>query len=146
MPMDSSLRAVEAVVDTIAPDVPEGPGGVALGVHRHVSESIEAALPGFVDMLAMLLDGYASEARPGASFADLDPEERGAVLRAMGREDSQDMKELVGALFLFTYGGMYSEWTGYDRATRDLEPPQVWRELGFRGPVRGNPEYRADGR
>jgi len=145
MPMESSLAAIEAAVDTLVPTGEGGGGGAAeLGVQRHVVDSIELALPGFVDMFAMLLDAYAADVRPGSTFVDLDPEERGTVIRAMAREEGQDMREMVGALFLFTYGGMYSEWTGYDRATGRLKPPEVWAELGFRGPVRGNPVYRDD--
>jgi Gluconate 2-dehydrogenase subunit 3 len=139
---EGSLEAIRAVVEAIAPATDGRPGAVELGIHRHVADSIDAAFPGFVDMLAMLLDAYGGEVRAGARFADLTLEERGRVLRSMGREETQDMQELVGALFLFTYGGLYSEWTGYDRSTGRLDPPAVWEELGYRGPVAGNPGYR----
>jgi hypothetical protein len=132
-------------VDTLIPAGEGGRhGGVELGVQRHVVDSIEAALPGFVDMFALLLDAYAGDVRAGSAFVELSREERDQVIRSMAREESQDLKEIVGALFLFAYGGMYSEWTGYDRATGELRAPAVWEELGFRGPVRGNPAYRND--
>ena len=141
---EATLAALEALVDTLAPQTDAGPGGAALGVHRHVADSIDAALPGFLDMLVMLLDAYAAEVRAGAAFADLEPEERDRTLRAMAVEESQDMREIVGALFLFTYGGMYSEWSGYDRATGRLDPPWTWSRIEYRGPVRGNPAYRGE--
>ena len=137
------MRALEAVVDTLVPDTDAGPGAAAMGVHRHVADSIEAALPGFLEMLVMLLDAYAAGERPGASFAELTPEERDRAFRAMAVEQSQDMRELVGALFLFTFGGMYSEWSGRDRANGELTPPWTWGHLGYRGPATGHPGYRA---
>ena len=139
MPDQAALDAIKAVVETIAPRTEAGPGAAEMDVHRHVAESIDSALPGFVPMLLMLLDAYAADVRAGEAFADLSPEERGAVLRTMAGEQTQDMKEVVGALFLFTYGGMFSEWSGYDRATRSLTPPWTWEALRFRGPVDGNP-------
>jgi len=145
MPDQGSLEAIRAVVEAIAPATDGRPGAADLGVHRHVADSIDAAFPGFVDMLAMLLDAYGGEVRAGARFAGLTLQERGQVVRSMAREETQDMQELVGALFLFTYGGVYSEWTGYDRTTGRLDPPAVWEELGYRGPVAGNPGYREEG-
>jgi Gluconate 2-dehydrogenase subunit 3 len=145
MPEASSLRAVRAVVETLVPRTPSGPGAADLGVERHVAEAIEALFPGFVDMVAMLLDAYAADVRPGAAFADLDETERSGVIRAMALEPGQDIRELVGALMLFTFGGMYSEWTGYDRATGRLEAPAVWGSMGFSGPSRGHPDYREPG-
>ena len=144
MPDQAALDAIKAVVETIAPRTEAGPGAAEMDVHRHVAESIDAALPGFVPMLLMLVDAYAADVRAGAAFADLSTEERGAVLRTMAGEQTQDMKEVVGALFLFTYGGMFSEWSGYDRATRSLTPPWTWEALRFRGPVAGNPNEGRD--
>ncbi len=144
MPDEGSLEAIRAVVELVLPATDGRPGGSELDVQRHVTDSIEAAFPGFVDMLAMLLDAYGSEVRAGARFAELTLEERGRVLRSMAREETQDMQELVGALFLFTYGGMYSEWSGYDRSNGELLPPAVWEDLGYRGPVPGNPGYRTE--
>jgi len=132
------------VVEVLTPTTADGPGGAELDVHRHVADSIDAALPGFLDMLVMLLDAYAGDVRAGASFATLEPDERDRAMKAMAVEESQDMRELVGALFLFTFGGLYSEWTGYDRATGQLTPPWTWEALRYRGPVRGNPGYRPE--
>src|SRR2546426_10608037 len=141
MPDEGSLATIRAVVEVIAPPTVNAPGGAELGVHHHVADAIEAAFPGFVDMVAMLLDAYASDVRAGSPFSGLDLEERGRVLEAMAREETQDMQEIVGALFLFTYGGVYSEWTGYDRTIGELRPPPTWAALGYRGPVLGNPRY-----
>jgi hypothetical protein len=145
MPDQAALDAIKAVVETIAPRTEFGPGAAEMDVHRHVAESIDTALPGFVAMLVMLLDAYAADVRAGASFAELSLEERGRVLRTMAGEQTQDMKEIVGALFLFTYGGMFSEWSGYDRATRSLTAPWTWEAVRFRGPVDGNPNEGPDG-
>jgi hypothetical protein len=50
----------------------------------------------------------------------------------------------VDALLVFTYGGMHSEWTGYDRARGALRAPAVWADMGYGGPARGHPVYRED--
>ncbi len=142
----ATLLAIEAAVETIFPSVDGRPGAAELGVQRHVAHSMELFLPGFADLLATLLDAYASDVHPGASFTELDLGERGEVLRLMCSEESDDLRDVVDALFVFVYGGMYSEWTGYDRESRTLTPPLVWQDLGFRGPSRGHPDYRSGGR
>lgn len=83
---EEALPTIRAVVDTIVPPSDQGPGAAQLGVHRHVLDSIEGALPGFIDTIVPLLDAYASELRPDARFADLSPEERSRVLRTMAEE------------------------------------------------------------
>jgi hypothetical protein len=144
MPDQAALDAIKAVVQTIAPRTEAGPGAADMDVHRHVAESIDAALPGFVPMLVMLLDAYAADVRAGAAFVDLSREERGGVLRTMAGEQTQDMKEIVGALFLFTFGGMFSDWSGYERSARTLNPPWTWEALRFRGPAPGHPIEERD--
>ena len=136
------MAAVRAVVEIVMPPRPGRSGTSDLGLERHVAEAIDRLLPGFVTMAAMLLDAYAAELRPGSSFADLPPEERDRILRSMAGEESQDIQDLIGALLLFTVAGMYNEWTGYDRATGRLVPPDTWPELGFAGPSTGFPAYR----
>ena len=48
-------------------------------------------------MLLMLVDAYAADVRAGAAFADLSKEERGAVLRTMAGEQTQDMDRFFRA-------------------------------------------------
>ena len=86
--------------------------------------------------------GYATDVRPGATIQDLSLDERREVARLMSREESEDVQDMVDALLLFTFGGMYSEWTGYDRATKTLTRPAVWDDMGFHGPVDGHPDHR----
>ncbi len=145
MPEQSSIDAVRAAVEAIVPSVDGWPGAAELGVERHVVDSIEQFLPGFVDLLATLLDAYAADVRAGVGFAGLDLNERREVFRAMSTEDSADMRDIIDGLLVFTYGGMYSEWTSYDRGTGRLERPAAWDRLGYGGPSDGNPEYRQDG-
>jgi hypothetical protein len=142
MPEEAALAAVRAAVEAILPSVDGRPGGVDLGVDRHVADSIDTFVPGFVDLLGSLLDAFASDVRPGVPFVDLTLDERGRVLRLMCDEESGDLRDLVDALLLFSYGGMYSEWTGFDPETRELRPPAVWADMGFAGPVTGHPDYR----
>jgi hypothetical protein len=134
--------AIRAAVETIAPAFDGRPGGVDVAADRHVVDLIDLALPGFVDMIGMLLDAYADDVRSGATMTSLSPEERGLVLRALAREEGQDARDVVDALFVFTLGAMYSEWSGYDRRTGALEPPETWRHVGYHGPVDGIVEYR----
>ena len=105
-------------------------------------EVLEAAVEGFPELVAMLLDAYAADVRGGTSFADLSPPERDAVLRAMSNEEAQDVRDVVDALLVFSFGGMYSEWSGYDRSTGTLVPPETWRRCGYPGPSLGHPRYR----
>jgi hypothetical protein len=137
-----ALAAIRAAVDAIAPAFDERPGGLDVEADRHVVEQLDLALPGSVDMIGMLLDAYASDVRADATMADLSPDERGQVLRALAREEQQDPRDLVDALFVFTLGAMYSEWSGYDRSTRHLTPPATWTHVGYHGPVDGVPDYR----
>jgi hypothetical protein len=139
-----AAAAIRAAVEAIAPSVDDGPGALAMGADRHVIELIDLYLPGFVDMIGMLLDAFAADVRPGAGMTELSLDERGEVLRLLVREEGQDAKDIVDALFVFTYGAMYSEWSGYDRATAALQPPPTWARAGYHGPVDGVAEYRAD--
>lgn len=135
---------MRAAVEAIVPAVGGSPGAADLGVHEHVLDSLERFVAGFGDLLVTLLDAYAGDVRAGAAFTELDVAERQRVLRAMSMEASGDMADVVEGLLVFTYGGMYSEWTGYDRATRTLTRPRAWDDVGFAGPVRGHPVYRGD--
>ena len=140
MPDQASLDAIRAAVDTIVPRAQGMPGALAMGVDRHVIDLIEQSFPGFVDLIAALLNAYAMEA--GAPFEDLSSDERSAVLRAMSTDESQDIRDAVDALIVFTSGGTYSEWSGYDRATGKLQPPPTWSHTGFHGPSLGHADYR----
>lgn len=142
MPEQDSLDAIRAAVDTIVPAADGTPGALAMGVDRHVVELIEKSFPGFVDLIAALLNAYAADA--GALFADLSAEDRSKVLRAMSSDESQDIRDAVDALIVFSNGGSYSEWSGLDRATGELKAPPTWSHTGFPGPSIGHPDYRAD--
>lgn len=136
------MATIRAAVDAIIPGMEGRPGAAELDVARHVAEAIELYLPGFVDLLVTLLDAYAVDIRSGAAFTELTHEERGEVLRAMSKEESPDMQDIVDGLQVFTFGGFYSEWTGYERQSRSLIPPQVWDDMGYQGPSLGHPGYR----
>jgi hypothetical protein len=141
---DDAAGTIRAAVDAIAPPTDGRPGAVELGVHRHVVESIDAFVPGFVELLAMLLVSYATDVRPGAAFASLTIHERQQVLRLMSNEENPDMQDVIEGALVFTYGGMYSEWTGVDRDTSSVTPPRTWSDTGYHGPVRGHPIYREE--
>ncbi|HEY3211074.1 MAG TPA: gluconate 2-dehydrogenase subunit 3 family protein [Actinomycetota bacterium] len=142
MPEPASIEAVRAAVEAIVPATGDRPGGADLQVHLHVVDALDLFLPGFVDLAATLLDAYAVDVRQGASFTELTIEERSRVLRAMCLEDNADMRDVVDGLLVFTYGGMYSEWSGYEPETGALQPPRAWDALGFHGPSDGHPDYR----
>ena len=142
MPDAASSATLRAAVEAIVPGSESHPGGAELGVEHHVAQAIEQAFPGFVDLIAILLDAYAPDVRPGATFLQLTLEERGEVFRLMTNGETQDLRDAIDAVLVFTYGGMYSEWTGYLRATRELRPPDVWQRVGYHGPVAGVPDYR----
>src|ERR1051326_4499185 len=141
MPDEAAVSTVRAAVEAIIPSVDGRPGGAETHVERHVMRSIDLFVPGFVDLLVSLLDAYAADVRSDAPFAELSIEERHQVFRAMCLEESPDMQDIADALLVFTYGGFYSEWSGYDRHSRRLDPPAVWSAMGYRGPVDGHPVY-----
>ena len=67
------------------------------------------------------------------------PEEHGTPEIGQDRERARDV---VDAMFVFTFGAMCSEWSGYDRATGRLDPPAAWTTMGYHGPVDGVADYR----
>ncbi len=136
MPEPESLATIRAAVEAILPS------GIEVGADRRVAELVDVALPGFPDMMAALLDAFAMDVRPGAAFRELSLEERGRVIRAMSSEESQDIRDAIDGIFVFSVGAVYSEWSGYDPATETLTPPASWERVGFRGPSRGHPDYR----
>ncbi|HEX9697696.1 MAG TPA: gluconate 2-dehydrogenase subunit 3 family protein [Actinomycetota bacterium] len=137
----ASIETIRAAVEVILPGDGVLPSGADLDVQRHVAELADGYLEGFADMIAALLDAYAAE-RAGGPFKDLDPAERIAVLRAMASEEIQDLRDAADAVFVFSYGGMYSEWTGFDRQQRALRVPAAWARVGYDGPVLGHPDFR----
>ncbi|MGH2726776.1 MAG: gluconate 2-dehydrogenase subunit 3 family protein, partial [Actinomycetota bacterium] len=142
MPDSASLDAIRAAVDTVVPAAEGLPGALAMGVDRHVVDLIEQSFPGFVDLIAALLNAYAMDVIAGASFAELTVEERSVVLRNMSTDDSQDIRDAVDALIVFTSGGSYSEWSRYERETGKLAAaPATWVHVGFHGPSHGHPTY-----
>jgi hypothetical protein len=140
MPDEPALATLRAAIDVVAPPVDGQPGAVDLGVEHHVVKQLEMYLPGFTDMLAALLDAYAMDVRAGAAFAELTPEERGEVFRLMATEDSQDIREAIDAVFVFTLGGVYSE----SRA-KPGERGATWDRVGYSGPSFGHPNYTEAG-
>ena len=142
MPDQASLDAIRAAVDTIVPPAEGMPGALAMGVDRHVIDLIEQSFPGFVDLIAALLNAYAMDVKDGSPFAELSADERSTVLRTMSTDESQDIRDAVDALIVFTSGGTYSEWSGYERSSGKLAPPPTWTHVGFHGPSLGHADYR----
>lgn len=140
---DAAVETIRAAVEAVLPPWGDRPGGADLRVHEHVVESVEMALPGFVGLMAALLDATAMELS-GAPFAGLPVPERLETIRALSSDEAQDVREAADVLLVFAYGGLYSEWTGYDRATAELRPPATWDEVGFHGPSLGHPDYREE--
>lgn len=136
----ASAETIRAAVEAVLPPALDRPGGAELRVHEHVLEQVEMALPGFVDLMAALLDATAMELS-GAPFSGLGVPGRLEVIRALSSDEAQDVREAADVLLIFAYGGMYSEWTGYDREARSLERPATWDEVGFHGPSLGHPDY-----
>lgn len=145
MPDAASIEAIRAAVDTVVPAGEGLPGALAMGVDRHVVDLIEQSFPGFTDLIAALLNAYAMDVKPDTIFADLSPDERSTVLRNMSTDESQDIRDAVDALIVFTSGGSYSEWSRYERASGKLSSaPPTWAHVGFHGPSHGHPAYRED--
>jgi gluconate 2-dehydrogenase subunit 3-like protein len=144
MPDPASIETLRAAVDMVVPRTDMMPGALDARADEHIATLLEQNLPGSLDMLAALLNAYAGEVRSDTPFVELSPDERSAVFRAMSTDESQDIRDVVDALLVFTFGGTYSEWSGYDRATGDLTAPAAWAAAGFPGPVHGHPDYRGN--
>ncbi|MCA1833190.1 MAG: hypothetical protein ABR548_01330 [Actinomycetota bacterium] len=142
--MPDTMETLRAAVEIAFP----GGDGVAAGLDVradiHIRDALEGFLPGSLDLLAALLDAQAAGAGATDGFAALPPVERAAVFRSMLSEEIADVRELAEAVLLFGAGAVFSEWSGYDRATRTLRPPPVWERIGFGGPSIGHPSYRAE--
>lgn len=141
MPEQASIDAIRAAVDAVLPGDGTLPAASALGLERHVCDLVEQALPGYIDLIAALLNAYAAEAS-GSEFVSLDEDGRRAVLRSMSKDESQDIRDAVDAIVVFTLGGMYSEWTGFDKEKRVLRAPASWGAVGFHGVSLGYPDFR----
>ena len=139
-----TLETLRAAVETVAPSTEAMPGATDLDSHQHVADMMEIGLPVITVMIAALLDAYAADVKPGTPFKDLSIEDRNRVVRAMSVDESQDIRDAIDAIIVFGCGGMFSEWSGYDRATRALKAPVTWAALGFHGPVHGHPDYKKD--
>ena len=144
MPDPSSIEVIRAVVETLVPETDGRPGAVELGVERHVTEEVEGFMEGLVDFLATLVNAYASGVRPGATFTELSPEERGRVIREMSAEESQEIREAITTIYVFALGGTFSEWAELDPEHQELRRrPAAWDDVGYAGPSLGYPEYRS---
>lgn len=136
-----SMETLRAAVEIAFPGGDGIPAGLDVGADRHIADALNSVLPGAVDLLAALLDASAGEQGGTEGFAALPPDGRAAVLRAMLREPVADVRELAESILMFGAGAIFSEWSGYDRATRTLTPPATWKAIGFAGPSLGHPEY-----
>lgn len=144
MPDPASIETLRAACDTVAPATDGMPGALDLRSDEHAIDMLELGLPGITDMVAALLNAYASEVVLGTPFIELSHDDRSKVLRAMSNDESQDIRDAVDAIIVFTCGGMFSEWSGYDRAGGTLTAPPTWNAVGFPGPSHGHPNYRED--
>jgi hypothetical protein len=140
----ATLETLRAAVETVAPATEGMPGATDVNSHEHVAEMLDIGLPGITVMIAALFDAYAADVKADTPFKDLSIEDRGRVVRAMSTDDSQDIRDAIDAIIVFGCGGLFSEWSGYDRASRALKAPATWAALGFHGPVHGHPNYRED--
>jgi gluconate 2-dehydrogenase subunit 3-like protein len=144
MPDPSTLETLRVAIDTIVPSTDGMPGAIELQAHEHVIDMLELNLPGITDMVAALLDAYAGDVSAGTPFKGLSIEDRGKVFRAMSADDSQDIRDAIDALIVFGCGGTFSEWSGYERASKELHAPPTWSAVGYHGPSHGHPDYRRD--
>jgi hypothetical protein len=85
-----------------------------------------------VETIAPQVDG-----RPGAVDLGVDVHVSSLVDMAI--------RDVIDGLMVFTYGGLYSEWSTFDRATRQLRTRLgSWGPMGYHGPAEGHPDYRRD--
>ena len=126
--------ALRALVDVVLPRHAGLEAASERGVHEHVAACLEAMQPGSVRMLILLLDIHARNVDSAARFADLGPEGRARVFSDLAVDDADEIRDAVDGVLLFTLGGYFSDWSGYDRASRRLDAPPVWRRVGYRGP------------
>lgn len=120
------IANLQSVCDTILP------GSSESGIHAKVAELFNTAMPGFPTLVSALLDGFAMEEVPGITFRELDPEAKDRVIEKMSVDPSNDVKDVIDGLFLFTLGQNYNE----THPNRE----QVWARIGYHGPSEGIPD------
>lgn len=108
------------------------PGSSQFGIHDKVAELFNTAMPGFPVLVSALLDGFAMEEAPGVTFRELDPEAKDRVIEKMSIDPSNDVKDVIDGLFLFTLGQNYNE--------THPKSEQVWSRIGYHGPSEGIPD------
>lgn len=114
---------LQSACDTILP------GSSQFGIHHNVADLFNTAMPGFPVLVSALLDGFAMEEAPGVTFRDLDPAAKDRVIEKMSVDSSNDVKDVIDGLFLFTLGQNYNE--------THPKSQQVWSRIGYHGPSEG---------
>lgn len=126
--------ALRAVVDVIVPDTDGHPSASALGVHLRLASCLEMAQPGATSLLVLLLDMYARVQRPDATFAELTPMQQDSVLRELSADESDELRDLVDVVHVYTLNGYFSDWPGCRPETGDFTAPPIWQAMGYHGP------------
>ena len=135
--------ALRAVVDVIIPAADGRPQASALGVHRRVASCLEMAQPGATSLLVLLLDMYARVQRPDAIFTELTPGQQDSVLRELAADESDDLRDLVDVVHVYTLNGYFSDWQDCSPETGGFTAPPVWQAMGYHGPSLEHLAYHA---
>lgn len=139
--MASPEETIRALADAVVPSPPddETAGAADVAAERFVLHYLTFLGPGLPEMLATALDGLAA-ARAGepfeaGRFAELDHDDRIAVLRAMGEHETAEFRDLADLTVALITAAFYGEWTGQDDAGAMTRTPVGWDLSGYPGPA-----------
>jgi gluconate 2-dehydrogenase gamma chain len=104
-------RILEAFLDGLVPNDESGPGAVQCGAANYIDLSLDDYLAA---ERATFLDGLAAveafaRASQGASFADLSPDKRDAVLTAIDTNQAPNLRGFFNRVRRLTLEGMFGD-------------------------------------
>jgi gluconate 2-dehydrogenase subunit 3-like protein len=139
--MASAGETIRALASSIIPgvDVDETIGAAEIQAEAFIAHYLDFVQPGLADALPVLFDGLVAEARPDASFVDLEPAERLEILKRLGEHEVAELRDLADILVALTVAAFYGEWSGQDSDGALVARPVGWELVGFPGPVDGHP-------
>lgn len=133
-PTPEQAATLAAIADTLVPPDATGPGGVEAGVDAYLTSMLgqNEVLRGMYETSLAALDEYSSRSA-GATFAELDPEGRANVLRALEAGEAEgDFVPDAATFFAILHHNMLEGLFGDPEhgGNRDFAG---WKLVGYRG-------------
>ncbi|MEX2290947.1 MAG: hypothetical protein WD794_11560 [Mycobacteriales bacterium] len=134
--LPTTLATFTAAVEAVT-GVPDEPAAA------WIIREFDRALPPLPEQVAVtaavaaVLDAHTVAGAHGPRFAQVSPDDRRAVLRAMVLGSEPDMRQIANQLIPFCAFAYWTDATLDEPATPDGPRLDRWREVGFPGPSHG---------